>query len=112
MPLPQLAPTGTPIRISHKEAILASSLLRMLAWDMTRHAVVELGEEGLLYVLVSRILKERPPGLVGGKSFFGKLHAHLKLVHRVEGLESKRTRVILERFEMWDEWRAWHLAST
>jgi hypothetical protein len=108
MPIPHKLIAGSQISITYKEALLASSLLRMLAWRMSHLAVNMLGEGGMLYLLVSKILKEKPAKLVGGKQYFSLLHHHLKFVYRIEDLTVADTRARLEELGLWKEWKGWH----
>lgn len=108
MPIPHELIAGSQIAITYKEALLASSMLRMLAWRMSRHAVASLGETGILYLLVSRILNEKRAGLAGGKQHFSRLHHHLKLVYRIERLTIADTKERLKELDLWENWKAWH----
>ena len=108
MPIPHELLAGSRIKITYKEAILASSMLRMLAWSMSRRAVASLGETGVLYVLISRILKERATDLVGGKQHLSRLHHHLKFVYRIDKLTIADTKERLQELDLWETWRAWH----
>ena len=99
---------GDEIKITHREAILASSLLRNLAWDMTKNAVAELGELGMYYLIVSRALKKKDPIIVGGKTYFSKLHAHLENKFRIKNITNKKTRELLETLDYWEDFKSWH----
>jgi hypothetical protein len=108
LPTPLVLTAGTEITITYKEAILASSMLRSLAWNMSRRAIALLGETGVLFVLVSRILRDRTGGLVGGKQHLSKLHHHLKSVYRIENLTIADTTAKLKELKLWEDWKDWH----
>lgn len=97
------------IKITHREAILASSMLRTLAYDMALRAIEDLGTAGFLHVIASKEIK-RNMNLVGGKESTSNLHNHLNGVYRLKDLNHTETREILEHLGLWIEWNNWHEA--
>lgn len=108
LPKPQAYIYGESITITYKEALLTSSMLRLLAHDMTQKAMQELGQDGLVHLVVSRLLKYKATTPVGGRDNTGLLHKHLEKVHRVNSMTNKNTRQILEKVDLWKDWNRWH----
>ncbi|WP_375600354.1 hypothetical protein [Devosia sp. Naph2] len=63
MTQPELIPVqvGTPIEFTHKQAIACSSILRLVAKDISSHAVQRLGRAGMVYLAARRLLWEELP---------------------------------------------------
>jgi hypothetical protein len=90
-----------PIHISHKDALLASSLVGRLALDMSTRAASMLGQDGVLYLAATRVLRQDDATVPVGKTPFIFEHRHLQEVPRVKELDDVETKAILERVGLW-----------
>lgn len=63
MTAPALMPVtfGQPIKFTHRQAIAASSVLRLIALDLGRLAISHLGEAGFVYLVARRAFLDDPP---------------------------------------------------
>ena len=63
MTAPALVPVsfGQPIEFTHRQAIAASSVLRLLALDLGKLLISHLGHEGFVYLVARRAFLDDPP---------------------------------------------------
>jgi hypothetical protein len=102
-PVPTEMDVGEPIQISHKDALLASSLVGRLALDMSTWATSTLGADGVLYLAAARLLKQDDVAELVGKTPFIFIHRYLHEVLRVKELNEVETKRILERVGIWKD---------
>jgi hypothetical protein len=100
-PVPTEMNVGEPIQITHKDALLASSLVGRLALDMSTRATSMLGKDGVVYLAATRVLRQDDATTPIGKTPFIFVHRHLQDVLRVKELDDVETKTILERVGLW-----------
>lgn len=94
---------GAQVVVDHRDAILASSLLRRIAHDMNELALRALGPEGLVYMAARETLLANPPtiGASTGRSPIAVIHAALGFDYRVSDLNDAETIALLQRLNIW-----------
>jgi hypothetical protein len=94
---------GENIAFVHRHAILASSVLRLIANDLNTIALVRLGVEGVVFLAARRLFFDKPPGLpiLSTKSVQHAMHGALADRYRVMGLTAAETRQIMRDLDIW-----------
>jgi len=87
---------GKPIAFTHRQAIAASSILRLIAWDISQQAVRALGSSGMVYLAARRLFWEDEPlidtsACSTGKAAIAKLLTDRYRVNDFEKHEIERT---------------------
>lgn len=95
---------GQVIRITHREAILASSMLRRIALDVAQRTLASLGIEGLVYVKASRAIRAKDRSLIGGRLPTTRIRDLLHRRNRVPKLDHAQFRETLEHLGLWKRW--------
>lgn len=104
VPIPIHFTHGQAIRITHREAILASSMLRRIALDVAQRSLTSLGIEGLVYVKASRTIKAKDRNLIGGRLPTTRIREVLHRRNRVPKLTHSEFRETLEYLGLWRRW--------
>jgi hypothetical protein len=96
---------GQDITFVHRHAILASSVLRLVALDLNAIALSRLGTDGVVFLAARRLFIDRPPSLeiLSTKSVAHAMHAVLGDRYRVMGLTAAETRQIMRDLDIWQE---------
>jgi hypothetical protein len=94
---------GENIAFVHRHAILASSVLRLIAIDLNTIALSRLGAEGVVFLTARRLFFDKPPALpiVSTKSVQHAMHGALADRYRVMALTAVETRQLMRDLDIW-----------
>jgi len=104
-PTPTEYVLGDPLKITHKDAVLASSLVRRFALDMNSQARNVLGEHGMLFLAMKDLMNGPADRYLPSKDHYSRLHEILRAEYRFSALDTSTTRHLLEEIMLWDEWK-------
>ncbi len=94
---------GQEIAFTHRQALLASSVIRLIALDINRICLAKLGAAGVVFLTARRLFIDRPPSLkvLSFRSVENAMHGILGDRYRITGLIAAETRQIMRELDIW-----------